>query len=89
VAADCDGEAPRRERAPLGSRPDAAALKRWLRRWTKVRHREAAERTLLTAIVADLSPAVLADALLARRSGHSPTLDTRSISPTRRSSAST
>jgi hypothetical protein len=65
VAADCDGEAPRRERAPLASRPDPAALKRWLRRWTNVRHREAAERTLLTAIAADLSPAVLADALLA------------------------
>src|SRR5262249_3563950 len=34
VAADCDGEAPRRERAPLGSRPDPAAIKGWLRRWT-------------------------------------------------------
>jgi nitrite reductase/ring-hydroxylating ferredoxin subunit len=65
VAADCDGEAPRRQRASLGSRPDPAALKRWLRRWTHVRHREAAERTLLTAIAAGLSPAVLADALLA------------------------
>src|SRR5271157_759625 len=65
VAADCDGEAPRRERAPLGSRPEAVALKRWLRRWTKVRHREAAERTLLTAIAAGISPAVLADVLLA------------------------
>jgi nitrite reductase/ring-hydroxylating ferredoxin subunit len=65
VAADCDGEAPRRERAALGSRPDPATLKRWLRRWTNVRHREAAERTLLTAIAAGASPAVLADALLA------------------------
>ena len=65
VAADCDGEAPRRERAPLESRPDPAALKRWLRRWTKVRHREAAERTVLTAIAAGASPAVLADSLLA------------------------
>jgi len=65
VAADCNGEAPRRERAPLGSRPDPATLKRWLRRWTNVRHREAAERTLLTAIAAGASPAVLADALLA------------------------
>jgi nitrite reductase/ring-hydroxylating ferredoxin subunit len=65
VAADCDGEAPRRERAPLGGRPEPAALKRWLRRWTRVRHREAAERTLLTAIAADFSPAMLADALLA------------------------
>ena len=64
VAADCAGEAPRRERAPLGSRPEPAALKRWLRLWTNVRHREAAERTLLTAIAAGVSPAVLADALL-------------------------
>ena len=64
VAADCHGEAPRRQRAPLGSRPAPAALKRWLRLWTNVRHREAAERTLLTAIAAGVSPAVLADALL-------------------------
>jgi nitrite reductase/ring-hydroxylating ferredoxin subunit len=65
VAADCDGQAPRRERTPLASRPDTAALKRWLRRWTNVRHREAAERTLLTAIASGFSPALLADALLA------------------------
>jgi hypothetical protein len=78
VAADCDGEAPRRERAPLGSQPDPATLKRWLRRWTIVRHREAAERTLLTAISAGFPPEVLADALLAAEtqrvfpdSGHS------------------
>ena len=64
MAADCDGQPPRRERAPLGSRPEPATLKRWLRRWTKVRHREAAERTLLTAIAEGLSPAALADALL-------------------------
>jgi nitrite reductase/ring-hydroxylating ferredoxin subunit len=56
LAADCDGEAPRRERAPLDSQPDPAVLKRWLRRWTSVRHREAAERTLLTAIAADANP---------------------------------
>jgi nitrite reductase/ring-hydroxylating ferredoxin subunit len=68
VAADCDGEAPRRERAPLGSRPDPAALKRWLLRWTNVRHREAAERTLLTAIAAGTAPAVLADVMLAAAS---------------------
>jgi nitrite reductase/ring-hydroxylating ferredoxin subunit len=65
VAADCDGEAPRRERAPLESRLDPTALKGWLRRWTRVRHREAAERTLLTAIASGLSPPVLADILLA------------------------
>ena len=78
VATDCDGEAPRRERAPLGSRPDPATLKGWLQRWTSVRHREAAERTLLTAIAAGQSPAALADVLLAAEterafadSGHS------------------
>jgi nitrite reductase/ring-hydroxylating ferredoxin subunit len=64
VAADCDGQAPRRERAPLASRPDLATLKRWLRRWTAVRHREAAERTVLTAIAASASSAALADLLL-------------------------
>src|SRR3954468_3025557 len=78
VAADCDGDAPRRDRAPLGSRPDPAALKRWLQRWTKVRHRDGAERTLLTAIASGCSPAALANALLAAEtertfadSGHS------------------
>jgi hypothetical protein len=40
-------------------------LKRWLRHWTRVRHREAAERTLLTAIAAGASPAALADLLVA------------------------
>jgi nitrite reductase/ring-hydroxylating ferredoxin subunit len=65
VAADCEGQAPRRERAPLESPPDLATAKRWLRRWTAVRHREAAERTVLTAIAAGASPAALADLLLA------------------------
>jgi hypothetical protein len=65
VAADCDGQAPRRRRIALASRPDLATLKRWLRRWTMVRHREAAERTLLTAIAAGASPAALADLLIA------------------------
>ena len=65
VAADSEGEAPRRERAPLTSSPDLATLKRWLRRWTTVRHREAAERTVLTAIATGASPAALADLLLA------------------------
>ena len=65
VASDCDGQPPRRERAPLESRNEQATLKRWLRRWTGVRHREATERTLLTGIAAGLSPAALADALLA------------------------
>ena len=60
VAADCDGEAPRRERAPLASRPDLSTLQRWLRHWSAVRHREAAERTLLTAIATGAPPAALA-----------------------------
>ncbi|WP_262299461.1 Rieske (2Fe-2S) protein [Microvirga sesbaniae] len=64
VAADCAGQPPRRDRAPLASRPDPAVLKRWLRHWTKVRHREAAERTLLTAIAAGVSPANLANLLV-------------------------
>src|SRR5215831_7817869 len=63
VAADCDGEAARRERAPLASRPDLATLKRWLRRWVAVRHREAAERTVMTAMACGPSPAALADLL--------------------------
>jgi nitrite reductase/ring-hydroxylating ferredoxin subunit len=65
VAADCDGAAARREREPLASRPGLAALKGWLRRWVAVRHRDAAERTVLTAIVGGASPAGLADLLFA------------------------
>jgi nitrite reductase/ring-hydroxylating ferredoxin subunit len=65
VAVDCAGQAPRQERAPLSSRPDLATVERWLRRWTAVRHREAAERTVLTAIAAGNSPAELAGLLLA------------------------
>src|ERR1700720_2337633 len=65
VAADCDGATPRREREPLASRPDLTTLKGWLRRWVAVRHRDAAERTVLTAIVGGASPAALADLLLA------------------------
>src|SRR5262245_9044206 len=56
VAEDCDGEAPRRKRSPLKSRPDLSTLGRWLRHWSAVRHREAAERTLLTAIAAGARP---------------------------------
>jgi hypothetical protein len=59
------GQAPRQERAPLASRPELATLARWLRRWTAVRHREAAERTVLTAIAGGAAPAELACLLLA------------------------
>ena len=64
VAADCAGQAPRRDRAPLESAIDPATLQRWLRRWTAVRHRDGAERTLLTAIAGGGAPAVLAELLL-------------------------
>jgi len=78
IADDCDGAAPRRQRSALASRPDLPTLKRWLRRWAAVRHREAAERTALTAISMGARPAALADLLFAAEtdrvfadSGHS------------------
>ena len=70
VAADCDGAAPRRDRAPLASRRDRATLKRWLRRWVAVRHRDAAERIVLTAIDGGASPGALADLLFAAETDH-------------------
>ena len=66
VARDCDDQPPRRDRQPLatpGSR-DLALLGRWLRHWTGVRHRDGAERTMLTAIASDAGPAELAALLL-------------------------
>src|SRR3954454_9838171 len=65
VAADCDGGTPRRKRAPLASRPNLSTLQRWLRHWSAVRHREAAERTLLTAIATRASPTALGRLLFA------------------------
>jgi nitrite reductase/ring-hydroxylating ferredoxin subunit len=65
VAADCDGQPPRRARSPLTSQSDLETLKRWLRRWTAVRHREAVERTLLTVIASGASPAAVAELLFA------------------------
>ena len=65
LAADCDGAAPHRRRSALASRPDHRTLKRWLRRWSAVRHHDAAERTVLTATSERVEPAALADLLLA------------------------
>jgi nitrite reductase/ring-hydroxylating ferredoxin subunit len=62
VAEDCDGQPPRRNRSALATmdlKPDT--LVRWFRYWTLVRHRDGAERTLLTAIRGGASPAQLAD----------------------------
>jgi hypothetical protein len=39
-------------------------LERWFRHWTRVRHRDAAERTLLTAIASDASAIELAELML-------------------------
>ena len=51
TAADCAGMTPRRDRHPLETdEVDANQLDRWLRTWTITRHRDGAERTLLTAI---------------------------------------
>jgi nitrite reductase/ring-hydroxylating ferredoxin subunit len=64
VAADCAGQPARRELRPLeGGGHSRATLKRWLRYWTMVRHRDGAERTLLTALRDGASPADAADLL--------------------------
>lgn len=61
VASDCDGRPARRERRPLdGSDASLPRLGQWLEYWTLVRHRDAAERTLLTAVERGASPAELA-----------------------------
>ena len=66
VARDCDGAAPRRDRLPLAPRQfqPLPVLERWLRHWTRVRHRDAAERTLLTAIASGASSIELAALML-------------------------
>lgn len=65
VAADCAGQTPRRDRYPL-EQSDVSfdTLKRWFRDWVRVRHRDGAERTLLTAIQRGATQAQLADMLL-------------------------
>ena len=64
VARDCDGQSARRDRHPLGAGQPLPVLRRWLRHWTRVRHRDGAERTLLTAITNGAAPADLAEMLL-------------------------
>jgi nitrite reductase/ring-hydroxylating ferredoxin subunit len=66
VAQDCDGAAPRRDRLPLAPREyqSLPMLERWFRHWTRVRHRDAAERTLLTAIASGSSSIELAALML-------------------------
>jgi nitrite reductase/ring-hydroxylating ferredoxin subunit len=66
VARDCDGAPPRRDRQPLAPAQFQAmpVLERWFRHWTRVRHRDAAERTLLTAVASGSSSIELAALML-------------------------
>ena len=65
VAADCAGQAPRRDRQPLaGGAASLETLTRWLRQWTLVRQRDGAERTLLTAVSAGATQAEIARLML-------------------------
>ena len=66
LAADCQGQPPRRERHALtGTEADLRTLERWLHRWIAVRHRDGAERSLLSAIEGRAEPAALAEVMLA------------------------
>jgi nitrite reductase/ring-hydroxylating ferredoxin subunit len=64
VAADCEGAAPRRERRALEASADLDALARWLGHWVRVRHRDGAERTLLSAVRAGAAPGEIAAMML-------------------------
>jgi RNA polymerase sigma factor (sigma-70 family) len=61
---DTAKESPHWEFRPLETEDlSLSRLKQWLRQWTRVRHEEGAERTLLTAIVNGATPDELADLL--------------------------
>jgi hypothetical protein len=64
VAQDCEGQPARHARQPLDKPIPSQTIARWLRHWTAVRHADAAERTLLTAIHAGSAPAELAEIML-------------------------
>jgi nitrite reductase/ring-hydroxylating ferredoxin subunit len=65
IAEDCAGSVPRRDRHPLeGSTATPEKLRQWIRDWSRARHRDGAERTLLTAIAQGAAPADLAEMLL-------------------------
>ena len=64
VAADCDGQPARHARQPLDKPLSSETIGRWLRHWSAVRHPEAAERTLLTAIHGGSAAAELAEIML-------------------------
>ena len=64
VAQDCDGQPARHARQPLDKELPPQTLGRSLRHWTAVRHADAAERTLLTAIHGESPPAELTEMML-------------------------
>ena len=62
IAAETSGSVPRREREPLDADGHSAeTLKSWLRQWVLTRHRDGAERTVLTAVGGGVSRTELAD----------------------------
>jgi hypothetical protein len=69
VATEANRSVPRRERQPLESEEhDAETLDRWLRQWVSTRHRDAAERTILTALHRGLPPGDVAHLLFSAAS---------------------
>lgn len=61
IAEEASTSTPRRRRDPLAENGhDLATLKSWLRQWVQTRHRDGAERTVLTA-VAKLAPNEIAE----------------------------
>ena len=73
VARDCAGQPPRFALDPLPSQDGALSaerLKGWFRRFVEVRDGDGAERALLTAAAAGLSPAILADMLASAATDH-------------------
>ena len=64
VAADCEGQPPRRDRAPLASQPDLAVLKRWLRHWTRCGTGRRRNAPCSRRLPPGASPAALADLLV-------------------------
>ena len=65
VADDCAGETPRRDRKPLAqAAPSLSTARDWLRHWSLVRHRNGAERTVLTSVASGATPAELAELLI-------------------------
>ena len=64
LAADCAGAVPHRNREALASSEHAPEqLARWLRHWVRCRHRDGAERVLLTAIDSSIPSSAFADLL--------------------------